>query len=302
MLNLLELEQLAAFADCGTLSKAAEKLNISQPTITRTMQHLEDEFGVPLFERTKNHIALNETGWKAVVHAKQLLKDAREAVEDVRAFDRSLHTITVSSCAPAPLWRLLPALSDAFPDMTISSAIKNNEAVMEDLKAGECQLAVLSEEFITGVHVSGAHVPEAHISEEYTSMPFMKENLAVCVPPTHELAGKKEVSFKELNGYNFLLGIRLGFWDDMCRQKMPASRFLVQTDQFTMQELIRESTLPCFVTDVATYDRDVYRDRITIPITDREAKVTFYIVFNGKNKKYAEVLKRFCNRRQALEM
>lgn len=302
MLNLLELEQLAAFADCETLSKAAEKLNISQPTITRTMQHLEDEFGVPLFERTKNHIALNETGWKAVVHAKQLLKDAREAVEDVRAFDRSLHTITVSSCAPAPLWRLLPALSDAFPDMTISSAIKNNEAVMDDLKAGECQLAVLSEEFITGVHVSGAHVPEAHISEEYTSMPFMKENLAVCVPPTHELAGKKEVSFKELNGYNFLLGIRLGFWDDMCRQKMPASRFLVQTDQFTMQELIRESTLPCFVTDVATYDRDVYRDRITIPITDREAKVTFYIVFDGKNRKYAEVLKRFCNRRQALEM
>lgn len=302
MLNLLELEQLAAFADCETLSKAAEKLNISQPTITRTMQHLEDEFGVPLFERTKNHIALNETGWKAVVHAKQLLKDAREAVEDVRAFERSLHTITVSSCAPAPLWRLLPALSDAFPDMTISSAIKNNEAVMDDLKAGECQLAVLSEEFITGVHVSGAHVPEAHISEEYTSMPFMKENLAVCVPPTHELAGKKEVSFKELNGYNFLLGIRLGFWDDMCRQKMPASRFLVQTDQFTMQELIRESTLPCFVTDVATYDRDVYRDRITIPITDREAKVTFYIVFDGKNRKYAEVLKRFCNRRQALEM
>ncbi|OUP86085.1 hypothetical protein B5F07_01905 [Lachnoclostridium sp. An169] len=302
MLNLLELEQLAAFADCGTLSKAAEKLNISQPTITRTMQHLEDEFGAPLFERTKNHIALNETGWKAVVHAKQLLKDAREAVEDVRAFDRSLHTITVSSCAPAPLWRLLPALSDAFPDMTISSAIKNNEAVMEDLKAGECQLAVLSEEFITGVHVSGAHVPEAHISEEYTSMPFMKENLAVCVPPTHELAGKKEVSFKELNGYNFLLGIRLGFWDDMCRQKMPASRFLVQTDQFTMQELIRESTLPCFVTDVATYDRDVYRDRITIPITDREAKVTFYIVFDGKNRKYAEALKRVCNGRQALEM
>lgn len=302
MLNLLELEQLAAFADCGTLSKAAEKLNISQPTITRTMQHLEDEFGVPLFERTKNHIALNETGWKAVMHAKQLLKDAREVVEDVRAFDRSLHTITVSSCAPAPLWRLLPALSDAFPDMTISSAIKNNEAVMEDLKAGECQLAVLSEEFITGVHVSGAYASEAHISEEYTSMPFMKENLAVCVPPTHELAGKKEVSFKELNGYNFLLGIRLGFWDDMCRQKMPASRFLVQTDQFTMQELIRESTLPCFVTDVATYDRDVYRDRITIPITDREVKVTFYIVFDGKNRKYAEVLKRFCNRRQALEM
>ena len=45
MLNLLELEQLAAFAEEGTLSKAAEKLHISQPTITRTMQHLEEDFG-----------------------------------------------------------------------------------------------------------------------------------------------------------------------------------------------------------------------------------------------------------------
>ena len=41
MLNLIELEQFVAFADYGTLSKAAEHLNISQPTITRSMQHVE---------------------------------------------------------------------------------------------------------------------------------------------------------------------------------------------------------------------------------------------------------------------
>ena len=78
MLNLLELEQLAAFAAEGTLSKAAEKLHISQPTITRTMQHLEEDFGVSLFRRTKNHIALNETGWKAVEYAERILKSTEE--------------------------------------------------------------------------------------------------------------------------------------------------------------------------------------------------------------------------------
>ncbi len=80
MLNLLELEQLAAFADQGTLSKAAEVLHISQPTITRTMQHLEEEFGVSLFSRSKNKIQLNDTGKKAVEYARSLLADAREAV------------------------------------------------------------------------------------------------------------------------------------------------------------------------------------------------------------------------------
>lgn len=66
MLNLLELEQLVTFADCGTLSKAAEELHISQPTITRTMQNIETAFGVPLFLRNKNKIKLNETGVRAV--------------------------------------------------------------------------------------------------------------------------------------------------------------------------------------------------------------------------------------------
>lgn len=126
MLNLLELEQLVAFADCGTLSKAAETLHLSQPTITRTMQHLEEEFGVSLFLRGKNRITFNETGQKAVEQARKLLRDAREAVEQVRAFDQRLHTITVQSCAPAPLWTLLPVLSREFPERTISSASAKN--------------------------------------------------------------------------------------------------------------------------------------------------------------------------------
>ena len=273
MLDLLELEQLSAFADCGTLSKAAENLHISQPTITRTMQHLEDVFGVPLFLRSKNHIALNETGWKAVEYARELLKDAKEAVEGVRAFDRSLHTINVSSCAPAPLWNLLPALSESFPGMTISSVIKNNVSVLDDLRSENCTLAIL---------------PEGLAPEDYCSVPFLKENLSICVPPDHELAGYTELSFAGLNGYNFLLGTRLGFWDDMCREKMPASRFLIQTDQFTMQELIRESSLPCFVTDLTAEDKETFGGRIIIPITDREAKVTFHLVFTEENKKYAE--------------
>ena len=48
MLDLNELEQFTTFADLGTLSKTADALHISQPTLTRTMQHIEETFGVPL--------------------------------------------------------------------------------------------------------------------------------------------------------------------------------------------------------------------------------------------------------------
>lgn len=53
MLNLIQLEQFVAFTDYGTLSKAAEILNMSQPALTRSIQKLEAEFGVPLFQRSK---------------------------------------------------------------------------------------------------------------------------------------------------------------------------------------------------------------------------------------------------------
>ena len=46
MLNLEELEQFVAFADCGTLSKVAEEFHISTPSVTRSMQHIEESFSV----------------------------------------------------------------------------------------------------------------------------------------------------------------------------------------------------------------------------------------------------------------
>lgn len=89
MLNLLELAQFVSFAECGTLSKTAEQLHISQPTLTRTMRHVEDVFGVPLFHRGKNHLALNQTGEIAVKQARKLLENAENAVQTVQAFNRS---------------------------------------------------------------------------------------------------------------------------------------------------------------------------------------------------------------------
>jgi len=52
-MELYQLRQLIAVAECGTLSKAAEMVHTSQPALSRSMQNLEAELGVPLFTRTK---------------------------------------------------------------------------------------------------------------------------------------------------------------------------------------------------------------------------------------------------------
>ena len=58
MFELYQLTQLIAIAECGTMSGAAGQLHLSQPALSRSMQKLEEELQVTLFDRKKNKIAL----------------------------------------------------------------------------------------------------------------------------------------------------------------------------------------------------------------------------------------------------
>lgn len=262
MLDFDNLEQLTAFARCGTLSAAAEELHISQPTITRTMQRLEDDFGAPLFVRSKNSIELNETGKMAVEYARKLLFEAENAVRSVQEFDKNLRSVNVASCAPAPLWSLLPELSARFLKNTVTSQLMDIPEIIAAVSAGRQDIGILPFE----CHDKGL-----------VDMVYIKEDLAVCVPPESPLAELEEVSFAELNGFNCLLRDQLGFWTEMCQRKMPASRFLIQTDASEFYELVKASTLLCFTTKLANPAGTIY-DRKTVPISDSEAHITYHLI------------------------
>ena len=212
---------------------------------------------MPLSTRGKSKIELNETGRLAVEHARKLLAEAEQAVAQVRAFDQRQRTVVVRSCAPAPLWELLKVLNAAQPEKMVASAICQNDEVIQAWQDGACDIAVLP------FPIEGAK-------------PFMQEKLFVCVPPEHELARHEALTFAEINGFNFLLRTELGVWDTLCREKMPSSKFLVQTDTAVFDELVRASSLPCFTTDCGQL-RFGYPHRVNIPLTDEEARVTFYL-------------------------
>ena len=134
MFEIYQLEQLLAFAECGTLSGAAEHLHLSQPALSRSMQRLEAELQVPLFDRQKNKIEFNENGRMAAEYARQVMERCQDMISRVQAFDRSQHTILVGACAPAPLWEIPPLLSDLYPDMTISSEMRENDVLLQGLR------------------------------------------------------------------------------------------------------------------------------------------------------------------------
>ena len=263
MLNLSELEQFVTFEKYGTLSKASEVLHISQPTLTRSMQHVEEDFGAVLFKRGKNKIELTDTGRLAAQYAKKLLTDTQNAIQAVQAYEQSQRTITVFSCAPAPLWSLLPQLSSKHPENTISSKMIDLDKIVDAVLADQCDIGIL---------------PYACPDSTLQDTTYMSEQLFICVPKNHQLAEYSEITFEQLNGFNCLLKDQIGFWTQLCKQQMPASRFLIQTDEFEFNELVRTSTLFHFITDYASVPNEIDENRVKIPIISPEATVTFHLI------------------------
>ena len=269
MFELYQLEQLLAVAECGTLSNAADRLHISQPALSRSMQRLEAELQVTLFTRQKNKIELNENGQMAVDYARKITEQSQDMICRIQAFDRSRRTILVGACAPAPLWEIPPVLSDLYPERTISSEMRENNVLLQGLRDDVYQLIILP-----------YPVEEPGIA----CVRYGEEHLYFSLPPAHPLSGSKALYMKDLNGETMLLRNRLGFWRELTTQKMPDTRFLEQED-IAFDELVRSSALPSFATDVVLNREESPLNRINVPILDPEANVTYYCLYkpSGRN-------------------
>lgn len=272
MFEFIQLEQLLAIDKYKTLSKAAEELLISQPALSRSMQRLEEELQVTLFTRQKNKITFNENGKLALEYARKIVNSSLEMKEHLQAFDKSNHTISIGSCAPAPIWNLTPEVSRLFPDMKIQSDMKSLDELVDGLINNKYQIIITTDEM---------NLPDI-ISRKYC-----EEHLYISLPPAHPLAGHKSLTLNNLNGQSILILSKIGFWYDICKAKMPDSLFLVQEELSALDELRKSSALPSFATDL-TNKSSSHDNRILIPLTDPEVNVTFYINYNKSYKKQFE--------------
>ena len=272
MLETNQLSQLITVADTKTLSKAAEILHISQPALTRSIQKLESELNVTLFDLQKNKITLNKTGELAVSHARRILADVEQMTQSIQAFERSLHTISIGSCAPAPIVELLYYLTEKFATMTFSSETVNPDSLVLGLKNNTYQI------IITNSPVKDS---------EICCREFCREQLFLTIPPAHPLAAKKDGIFAdELAGETMLLFKEIGIWESFIKAKMSQTDFIIQDRDDAFNALIRASALPAFATNLTLKRNDRRQNRIIIPFLDDEAKMTFYCSTLNKNKIY----------------
>ena len=268
MINIDFLEYLVEYAKTENLTKASNSLHISQSALTRAMQKVEDYVGVPIFERSKNKLSLTETGLELVKNAKIVIETEKAMKERTVAFYNSITNISVGTIAPSPMIKYGNLLFSVFPGKTIFSKIDSKENLLEKLKDGTYDFIFTTEQID---------------SDEIASKYVFTEKLYITIPKTHFLSKLTQgVHFKEIDGQSFLVADNLGLWDEIVAKNLPKSKFFPQSME-NLYEIINASTIPNFSTNITLPLRSEL-DRVSLPILDEEASVTFYLAYKKQNK------------------
>lgn len=188
-MELRHLRYFVSVAEALSFTKAAEKLRTAQPSLSRQIRDLEEELGIRLLNRTKQHVTLTDEGRAFLADAKRLLALAANIVESARRLHtgevRALNVGYVSNLFHELLPRTLASFHQSFPAVSVN---------LFDLSCGD-QFRAL-EEGKLDLGFVGLHEPIARRGLEFRAIASYKT--VVALPKDDPLTGKTTVELKAL--------------------------------------------------------------------------------------------------------
>lgn len=287
-MDLGQLRQLVAIADEETMSAAADVLRMPQPTLSRSIRRLEDDFGFALFDRVGRKVTLNDAGRTAVEWARQLLRDEQLMREAVETSARQTQMLRVGTVAPAPLWRLTALLVERFPRETLTSRMLDQQGIIHMVSNGTLDLGIIE------ANIPSAK-PKALRDAGLRSCPLMVEELSIILPPSHPLAAYKSLTAAQLDRETFLIMTDIGFWRQRVDHALPHATFIEQNDSMVFSQLAHSSPYCMFITN-APFRGDPPAGRVIVPFDDPAAHADFLLVTRDSARSMALELFDWVNR------
>jgi DNA-binding transcriptional LysR family regulator len=142
-----QLRVFAEVAKLGSMSRAAEMLHLTPQAISMQVREIEQQVGLPLFDRTGRNVTLSTAGEYFLVHARRMLSDLLEAENAMARFkrlERGLLTIGIVGTATYFVPPLLARFHEQHEGIEVRLRVhENREALVEAMKAGEIDLSVM---------------------------------------------------------------------------------------------------------------------------------------------------------------
>jgi DNA-binding transcriptional LysR family regulator len=286
-MNLNHLAIFHAVAQAGSMTLGAERLDISQPAVSKQVQELERALGVHLFDRIGRGVRLSQVGEILADYARRLFAlahEAEQALADVRAVGRGRLAIGASTTIGT---YLLPGLLAEFwrrhPRVELLVEIENTEQVHRRLAELELDVG-LTEGFVE--------------DEELDAEVFHKDELVVIAAPGHRLAGNPRVPLSAVREEPFILrepgsGTRAVEERALARLKLPVRVVMALGSTEAIKRVVAEGVGLAIVSRLAVGAECAAGTLAVLPVAGLRLQRPLHLV-RRKGRRDGPALQAFC--------
>src|SRR5579863_6802765 len=193
-MEIQQLRYVCAVADTGNFSRAAERCQVAQPSLSQQILKLEEDLGAKLFDRLGRSVRVTEAGRAFIPRARAILEQMDQARSSVAANDADLRGSVAVGAIPTVAPYLMPAYTAAFakkyPDAKLRIVEETTSVLVEGLRNLSIDVAILA-------------LPLRH--KDLELFPIRTEPLFVVMSRDHPRASAKSLSLKELRGESFVM-------------------------------------------------------------------------------------------------
>lgn len=188
-----QLEVFQAIAESGSYTRAAQRLHLTQPTVSMQIKKLADAAGTPLLEQLGKKVHLTEAGREVLAYARVIhgqLEELEAVLNRLKGVAGGRLRISVASTANYFMPALLAEFSRRHPEVKASLDITNRETLLRQLSENTVDLVVMGQ-------------PPTELNLE--AAVFLDNPLVVVAPPHHPLARTKRIPLARLEQEVFLV-------------------------------------------------------------------------------------------------
>ena len=203
-MELRHLRYFVAVAEEENVSRAALKLHVSQPALSRQIRDLEDELGFLLLKRSAKSVHLTEAGRTFLAESRAVLQRVEEAIKTTRTIATGGGGELHVGYAMTPTVHVLPQTLRAFqserPNIRVKLHDMSTEEMLAGLRKGKLQIALLV-------------CPNPAMVRGFRFEELLRLGMCIAVAPKHPFASRRSVKLAELAAYPLVALSRSEFPD-----------------------------------------------------------------------------------------
>jgi len=193
MVSLKQLQYLVAIADHLHFRRAAERVHISQPTLSAQLQNLEARLGTKLVERSRSRVLLTPTGKEIAAKARDILREV-ESIREIakhgqNPLEGTFRLGVLPTLGPYALPHFLPGVHGSYPHLRLYVREGLSDPLVHQLEEGRLDLLL---------------VPMPLRRADIETVRLFREPLLVAAPNEHRIATQKSVRREDLHGETVL--------------------------------------------------------------------------------------------------